>query len=220
MAARVDAATGAGAGAGVHFSPDRPCPRWPSEHKRLPGAYLAEVGRRGAVWRVVHPREGRLAPRAALCVAGAGAGRTGSGAEGAVAGATDRPTAPPRATHRRRAGQTTPRPGRHRPRMPRASVAYPPDGTEAKVQPAAQGRRLQAALHLRRAEPHRDCPYLTGVCAEIGLRVVGVGDGVGSRLHCGGSWGRVGDTHGHALRNPGGRAPPTQPPGFRFRPSA
>jgi hypothetical protein len=220
MVARVDAATGAGAGAGVHFSPDRPCPRWPSEHKRLPGAYLAEVGRRGAVWRVVHPGRGvwrrarRSASPAAAPAARVRALRAPSPAP---------PTAPPpptRATHRRRAGQTTPRPGRHRPRMPRASVAYPPDGTEAKVQPAAQGRRLQAALHLRRAEPHRDCPYLTGVCAEIGLRVVGVGDGVGSRLHCGGSWGRVGDTHGHALRNPGGRAPPTQPPGFRFRPSA
>ena len=103
----------------------------------------------------------------------------------------------------------------------RTSVAHAPDGSgpeSARGRPFARSACARAAQECRRRGA--DSQRWRAIARFGGRRDVAVGREVGSGLHGGGKWGRVGRAHGHASRNPGGRAPPTQPPGFRFRLSA
>ena len=96
--------------------------------------------------------------------------------------------------------------------------AHRPDGTAPILQarrPAQRTARNRAAAQpASHRTANRRKPRRTRRFARPRRRPSGrVGRQMGIGLHCGRKWDRV----GAACRNPGGRAPPTQPPGFGIR---
>ncbi len=128
-----------------------------------------------------------------------------------------RPPAPPPADHGLpRPPTAQPQPTPQRPTTDRAG-AHGADGIAANLQPRMQFRGLHPAVqrqgHLRTHPEASESPGPTGHFPISGP--VGQESGATNENWVA-SWERVGYS-GPRMRNPGGRAPPTQPPGFKFR---